>query len=117
MSEEPKAGLWQREFAHYLAEHRHPANKATHFVGIPLLIGTAVAGLVLLDWRLFLGGQVVGWAIQVLGHRIEGNRPVLLRRPSAFLMGPLMVLVELAGLLGARPAFAERARASVAERR
>ena len=105
-------GFWEREFAHYLAEHRHPLNKATHFVGIPLLIATAVAALVLLDWRLFVGGQLVGWAIQVLGHRIEGNRPVLLQRPSAFLMGPLMVLVELAGLLGWSPAFARRARLS-----
>ncbi len=57
--------FWEREFAFYLAEHRHPANKATHFVGIPLLIATAVGALVLLDWRLFLGGQVLGLAIQL----------------------------------------------------
>ena len=101
---------WEREFTLYLAEHRHPANKATHFVGIPLLIATAVGALVLLDWRLFLGGQVLGWAIQLVGHRIEGNRPVLLERPSAFLMGPLMVLVELGELLGLRFGFARRAR-------
>lgn len=110
MTETP--GFWEREYAHDLSEHRHPANEATHFVGIPLLIGTAVAALVLRDWRLFVGGQLVGWALQLLGHRIEGNRPVLLQRPSAFLMGPLMLLVELAGLLGWSPAFARRARLS-----
>ncbi len=109
---EPES-FWEAEFTLYLAEHRHPANKATHFVGIPLLVATAVGALVLLDWRLFVAGQIVGWAIQLVGHRIEGNRPVLLKRPSAFLMGPLMVLVELGEWLGLRFAFARRARAAL----
>jgi len=111
-----RTSFWESEFSFYLAEHRHPANKATHFVGIPLLIATAVGALLLLDWRLFVAGQVVGWAIQLVGHRIEGNRPVLLKRPSAFLMGPLMVLVELGEWLGLRFAFARRARAALDER-
>ena len=107
--------FWSREFAHYLSEHRHPANKATHFVGIPLLIATTVAALVLLDWRVFVGGQLVGWAIQLVGHRIEGNRPVLLHRPSALVMGPLMVLVELGEAFGLRVAFARSAREALDE--
>lgn len=119
MSLRPRAAelesFWAREFAHYLSEHRHPANKATHFIGIPLLIASTVAALTLLDWRLFVGGQLVGWAIQLVGHRIEGNRPVLLQRPSALLMGPLMVLVELGESLGLRFAFARRARQALAE--
>ena len=107
------ADFWAREFALYLGEHRHPLNRATHFIGIPLLIVTAVCGLVTLDWRLFVGGQVVGWTFQLLGHRIEGNRPAFLKRPISFAMGPLMVLVELASLAGIRPGFAERARRHV----
>lgn len=107
--------FWAREFAHYLSEHRHPGNKVTHFIGIPLLIVTMIAALALLDWRIFVGGQILGWAIQLLGHRIEGNRPVLLQRPSAFLMGPLMVLVELGEFLGLRFPFARSARAALHE--
>lgn len=106
-------GFWTRQFAFYLQEHRHPLNRTTHMVGIPLLIITGVWGLLALDWRIFLGGQVVGWVIQVIGHRIEGNRPALLKNPISFLMGPLMVLVEIAELTGLRFGFAQRARAVV----
>ncbi|GEM_PF-2933070 len=108
--ETPQDDFWVRSFASYLEQHRHPFNRASHMVGIPLLIVTAIAGLVMLDWRMFVGGQLLGWTIQVLGHRIERNRPVLLGDPVAFLMGPLMVLVEIAESFGMRIAFAKRAR-------
>lgn len=102
--------FWTREFALYLFEHRHPLNRMTHMVGVPLLIVTAVLGLWLPSMGLLIGGQVVGWAIQVAGHRIEGNRPALLKRPISFLMGPLMVFMELLELLGVHPRFVRRAR-------
>ena len=102
-----------REFALYLNEHRHPANRLTHMLGIPIIIVTMVAALILWSWQIFLGGQLVGWFFQLVGHRIEGNRPALLRRPISFLMGPLMVLVELGEHFGAKPRFAAEARAHV----
>ncbi len=105
--------FWTREFAFYLYEHRHPLNRLTHMVGVPLLLGTAVVGLWQQDWALLLGGQLVGWAFQIAGHRIEGNRPALLKRPISFVMGPLMVLVEFAEHLGLRFRFARRAREAV----
>lgn len=105
--------FWTREFAYYLDEHRSPLNRLTHMVGIPVLVITGIIGLVTLDWRILVGGQVVGWAFQLLGHRIEGNRPALLRRKISFVMGPLMVLVELIERLGVRFAFADRARAVI----
>lgn len=105
--------FWTREFAYYLYEHRHPLNRLTHMFGIPILVVTAVLALATVSWRLFLGGWTVGWAIQILGHRIEGNRPALLKRPIAWLLGPLMVSVELLELAGLRFAFAARARRAV----
>lgn len=102
--------FWTQQFAFYLNEHRHPQNRATHMVGIPILIITLVISIVTLDWRMFLGGQLLGWAIQIAGHKIEGNKPALLKNPIAFLMGPLMVLVEMVELVGLRFTFADRAR-------
>src|SRR5262245_50930619 len=92
--------FFEREFALYLREHRHPLNRASHMIGIPVLVGTGALGILLLNWRLFVGGQLVGWAFQLVGHRFEGNRPALLKRPISFLLGPLMVTVELLEKLG-----------------
>ncbi|MCA9638279.1 MAG: DUF962 domain-containing protein, partial [Myxococcales bacterium] len=78
--------------------------------GIPILVVSGIVGIAALSWRIVVAGQVIGWAIQILGHRIEGNRPALLRRKMSFVMGPVMVGVELLERLGLRFAFAERAR-------
>lgn len=102
--------FWTQQFAWYLNEHRDARNRASHMVGIPILLATLIISIVTLDWRIFLGGQLLGWAIQLVGHKLEGNRPALLKNPIAFLMGPLMVLVEMAEIVGLRFSFAERAR-------
>jgi len=102
--------FWTREFAYYLCEHRHPLNRLTHMFGVPILVISGVWALAAPSWRVFVVGWTIGWAIQILGHRIEGNRPALLRRPISWLLGPLMVLVELLEVAGVRPAFAARAR-------
>ncbi len=63
----------------WLQRHRHPGSLALHAVGIPsTLVALVVAGWQLADgrwdlwWRpaaLFAGGYALQW----LGHRIEGN--------------------------------------------
>lgn len=108
--------FWAREFAYYLNEHRNPKNRATHMVGIPLLLSTAIAALAIMpsNWRvglpLLIGGQIVGWIIQIIGHKIEGNKPALLKRPISFVIGPLMVLVEMCELIGIHFGFAKEGR-------
>ena len=99
-----------RQYALYLAEHRHPGNRATHFVGIPIIVLSVPVAWALGSWLLLGIAQALGWFLQLLGHRLEGNRPAFLRNPASFLMGPLMVGVEMAGFFGVRPAFARRAR-------
>ncbi|MDC0666150.1 DUF962 domain-containing protein [Nannocystis radixulma] len=105
--------FWTREFAYYLHEHRHPLNRLTHMFGVPILVFTGVGAMVTLSWKMFVIGWTIGWAVQIAGHRIEGNKPALLKRPISWLMGPLMVLVEVLELLGIHFPFARRARSIV----
>jgi energy-converting hydrogenase Eha subunit G len=52
--------------------HRHPFNFGIHLIGIPL----AVAGVVLLfflPWYWGVSAIVLGYVLQYLGHRVEGN--------------------------------------------
>jgi len=57
--------------ANWRERHRHPFNFAIHLLGIPI----AVTGFVLLFiWPWWgLGGLVLGYLLQWIGHRVEGN--------------------------------------------
>ncbi|MGE5193228.1 MAG: DUF962 domain-containing protein [Deltaproteobacteria bacterium] len=57
----------------YLARHRHPANLWLHVIGLPV---TFVVPVVLLAARhgwWAVASFLVGYALQFLGHAIEGN--------------------------------------------
>lgn len=45
---------------------------------------------------------VLGWALQLLGHRLEGNRPALLTNLAQILVAPLFLTAELGFSLGLR---------------
>lgn len=90
--------LAARARRNWLARHQHPFNFAVHLVGIPL----AVAGLPLLfltDWYWGVGAIVLGYFLQWLGHRVEGND-----------VGELIPLKRLLGLpvVAIAPQFAAR---------
>lgn len=56
----------------WLTRHQTPANFWIHMLGIPL----AVAGVPLLfvaEWYWGVGAIVVGYLLQWIGHRLEGN--------------------------------------------
>jgi hypothetical protein len=55
----------------WLVRHQHPFNFAIHLVGIPV----AVAGIPLLYFYPWwgVGALVVGYFLQWMGHRVEGN--------------------------------------------
>ena len=62
----------RRVLRNWLQRHRHPFNFWIHLVGIPL----AVAGVVLFffaAWYWALAVLVLGYVLQYLGHRVEGN--------------------------------------------
>jgi uncharacterized membrane protein YGL010W len=80
--------------AQYDHEHSSPWNKLLHGIGIPVIFaGVIVAALTM--WRLGLGLFVAGWAMLLLGHRIEGNKPAFFQGPVYFLVGPVWVAKEL----------------------
>ena len=45
---------------------------------------------------------VLGWALQLLGHRLEGNRPALLTNLAQIFVAPMFLLTELTFSLGLR---------------
>ncbi|MDR3437682.1 Mpo1-like protein [Telmatospirillum sp.] len=51
---------------------------------------------------IFLACFVVGWAIQLLGHRFEGNRPALLDNLFQIFAAPIFLAGEAAFALGLR---------------
>jgi len=56
----------------WLLRHQNPFNFWIHMIGIPL----AVAGIPLLflaPWYWGVGAIVVGYVLQWIGHRVEGN--------------------------------------------
>lgn len=57
------SAFFVRQLASYAAVHRDPRNKATHFVGIPLIVFSLL--LVLALWRIPFGSTVVTGALVV----------------------------------------------------
>jgi uncharacterized membrane protein YGL010W len=73
----------------------------TAVMGATSAIGTAIAALPLPVWAaasstLFVGG----WAIQFLGHKLEGEKPAFLDDLQSLLIGPLFLVAEAAFALG-----------------
>ena len=62
--------------ANYVAYHQHPANRATHVVGVPSVI--ASLPLMLVNFRLGLALFGFAWVLQFIGHAIEGKPPTFL---------------------------------------
>ncbi len=71
--------LRPRWLANWLERHQHPTSRWLHYVGIPLTIAAvALAGVQLAQWRWDLWWRpvvllAVGYALQAVGHRVEGN--------------------------------------------
>ena len=70
----------------YKAKHRHPLNRLTHSIGIPMIV--IALPLFFVNWRLALALFIVGWIFQFIGHAIEGNQPAFFKNPMSLLVGP-----------------------------
>jgi uncharacterized membrane protein YGL010W len=71
---------WIRE---YEKSHRHPVNRLTHTVGIPMIALSVPLGVVSLAWRplrkLAAVLFAVGWIFQFVGHAFERKPPEFFR--------------------------------------
>jgi uncharacterized membrane protein YGL010W len=48
-----------------------------------------------LPWELSVGAFALGWSFQLVGHRLEGNKPKFLENMVYLLVGPLYFFQEL----------------------
>ena len=82
----------------YKAKHRHPLNKLTHSIGIPMIVLSLP--LFLFNWRWALALFIAGWILQFVGHAIEGNQPAFFKNPMYLLVGPLWLVRRAAAAVG-----------------
>jgi uncharacterized membrane protein YGL010W len=65
------------------SRHRNPTNFWLHMLGIPASFVACPVLLILQEWLLAVVFFMAGYALQFLGHLVEGNRSgeeMLLRR-------------------------------------
>jgi len=94
-------GLFRRQLASYAAVHRSGRNKATHFVGIPIIVFSLL--LILTLWRIYPAGREVSMALVVAVVAVLGWMALDLGIGliMAALMAPTWYAAEaLAGALG-----------------
>lgn len=82
----------------YKAKHRHPLNRLTHSIGIPMIVVSLP--LFFFSWRWALALFIVGWILQFIGHAIEGNQPAFFRNPVYLLIGPLWIVRRALSFVG-----------------
>ena len=82
----------------YKAKHRHPLNKHSHSIGIPMIVVSLPLFFFSRRWALVL--FIVGWVFQFIGHAIEGTQPAFLGNPLYLLVGPWWLLRRVAAAVG-----------------
>jgi hypothetical protein len=88
---------------HYVHAHRHPVNRALHYVGTTAAIGTVVTAAVTLNPAWLLLTPVAGYGPAWVGHFVfEKNSPATFEHPIWSLRGDLkMVLLAVRGRMSA----------------
>ncbi|MBK6579944.1 MAG: DUF962 domain-containing protein [Sandaracinaceae bacterium] len=85
----------------YKADHQHPMNKATHMVGIPMIIISLP--LMFFAPPIGIGLFVLGWIFQFIGHAFEGKAPSFFRDPTFLLVGATWYGKRLVAFLTGKP--------------
>ena len=78
---------------YYVGEHKLPLNRALHYFGTTMAIGTVGAAVVSLNPLWLLATPIVGYGPAWFGHFVlEGNRPATLTYPLFSIRGDLRML-------------------------
>jgi hypothetical protein len=72
MSKRPVLSFLRKRLRNWRLRHQLPFNFAIHLIGIPLAV-TGVVLLFFLPWHWGVGAIVVGYLLQWIGHKVEGN--------------------------------------------
>ena len=81
----------------YAAYHQDARNKATHFVGVPVIVFSL---MIPLGW---LRAEFGGWALQLRGHVYEGRKPALVDNLFQIFVAPIFLAAEVFFALGYKP--------------
>ena len=104
----PAVGIAVALVLYYLRLHLVFGLIMSALFGLGLCFGAWVAALDDLTWLVVgVGGFLLGWAIQFVGHYFEGRKPAFFDDVIGLAIGPLFVVAEVLFKLGA---FAQLAR-------
>ena len=82
---------WEDWIAQYAQSHQHSFNRFCHLLGIPLIALSIPLALLPLFaprwWPLPVVMFVGGWALQFIGHYVEGKPPEFFRDRRFLLVG------------------------------
>jgi uncharacterized membrane protein YGL010W len=77
--------------ARYEQGHRHPVNRACHFLGIPMIAVSIALALVAFIfrglWPVAIGMFALGWLLQFIGHAFERKPPEFFKDWRFLLVG------------------------------
>jgi hypothetical protein len=87
---------------HYVHAHRHPINRACHYVGTTAGLGAVGAAVVTLNPAWLLVAPVVGYGSAWVGHFVfEKNKPATFQHPMWSFRGDFkMLFLALRGKMG-----------------
>lgn len=92
---------WDDWISEYAESHQNPVNKLTHLFGIPMIaISLPLALLAIFISRIWpwaLGLFAAGWALQFIGHLIEGKPPEFFKDRRFLLVGLRWWFAKIAG--------------------
>ncbi len=74
--------------------HKHPTNKIFHLIGIPMII-IGIIFFLAMSWLMATLLVLIGSALLVTGHRIEGNKPAASSNPLYILAAPIWYYQEV----------------------
>ena len=88
MSEADSIQSFEEFWPFYVSEHSDPVNRALHYAGTTMVIGTVGAAVVTLNPAWLLLAPVVGYGPAWVGHFfIEKNKPASFKHPLWSLRG------------------------------